>query len=61
MEKIKKLTRSLYLATAIFGVATAAGIHKLHTNAYYQNMDKIEEAGINLPPSIFGIGERRRY
>jgi pilus assembly protein CpaF len=24
-------------------------------------MDKIEEAGINLPPSIFGIGERRRY
>jgi pilus assembly protein CpaF len=24
-------------------------------------MDKIEVAGINLPPSIFGIGERRRY
>ena len=24
-------------------------------------MDQIEEAGINLPPSIFGIGERRRY
>jgi pilus assembly protein CpaF len=24
-------------------------------------MDKIEAAGINLPPSIFGIGERRRY
>jgi len=24
-------------------------------------MDKIEESGINLPPSIFGIGERRRY
>ena len=24
-------------------------------------MDKIEGAGINLPPSIFGIGERRRY
>ncbi|HKJ37407.1 MAG TPA: CpaF family protein [Anaerolineales bacterium] len=24
-------------------------------------MDKIEEAGINLPPSIFGIGERKRY
>jgi pilus assembly protein CpaF len=24
-------------------------------------MDKIESAGINLPPSIFGIGERRRY
>src|SRR5512134_1048075 len=24
-------------------------------------MDKIEIAGINLPPSIFGIGERRRY
>jgi pilus assembly protein CpaF len=24
-------------------------------------MDKIETAGINLPPSIFGIGERRRY
>jgi len=24
-------------------------------------MDKIEQAGINLPPSIFGIGERRRY
>ncbi|HSG43437.1 MAG TPA: CpaF family protein, partial [Anaerolineales bacterium] len=24
-------------------------------------MDKIEEAGINLPPSIFGVGERRRY
>lgn len=24
-------------------------------------MDKIETAGIHLPPSIFGIGERRRY
>ena len=24
-------------------------------------MDKIETAGINLPPSIFGVGERRRY
>jgi pilus assembly protein CpaF len=24
-------------------------------------MDKIEAAGIHLPPSIFGIGERRRY
>ncbi len=24
-------------------------------------MDKIEGAGIHLPPSIFGIGERRRY
>ncbi|MDX1377227.1 MAG: CpaF family protein [Anaerolineales bacterium] len=24
-------------------------------------MDKIEETGINLPPSIFGIGERKRY
>jgi len=24
-------------------------------------MDKIEAAGINLPPSIFGIGERRRF
>jgi pilus assembly protein CpaF len=24
-------------------------------------MDKIEIAGINLPPSIFGSGERRRY
>jgi len=24
-------------------------------------IDKIETAGINLPPSIFGIGERRRY
>ncbi len=24
-------------------------------------MDKIESSGINLPPSIFGIGERRRY
>jgi pilus assembly protein CpaF len=24
-------------------------------------MDKIEAAGINMPPSIFGIGERRRY
>ncbi|MBV6452525.1 MAG: type II secretion system protein E [Anaerolineae bacterium] len=24
-------------------------------------MDKIEAAGINLPPSIFGIGDRRRY
>src|SRR5574339_633800 len=24
-------------------------------------MDKIEAAGIDLPPSIFGIGERRRY
>jgi pilus assembly protein CpaF len=24
-------------------------------------MEKIETAGINLPPSIFGIGERRRY
>ncbi len=24
-------------------------------------MDKIEQSGIHLPPSIFGIGERRRY
>lgn len=24
-------------------------------------MDKIEASGINLPPSIFGVGERRRY
>jgi pilus assembly protein CpaF len=24
-------------------------------------MDKIEATGINLPPSIFGVGERRRY
>jgi pilus assembly protein CpaF len=24
-------------------------------------MDKIETSGIHLPPSIFGIGERRRY
>ena len=24
-------------------------------------MDKLEAAGIHLPPSIFGIGERRRY
>jgi pilus assembly protein CpaF len=24
-------------------------------------MDKIDEAGIRLPPSIFGIGERKRY
>jgi pilus assembly protein CpaF len=24
-------------------------------------MDKLEASGINLPPSIFGIGERRRY
>jgi len=24
-------------------------------------MEKIEAAGIHLPPSIFGIGERRRY
>jgi len=24
-------------------------------------IDKIEAAGIHLPPSIFGIGERRRY
>jgi len=24
-------------------------------------MDKIENSGIHLPPSIFGIGERRRY
>ena len=24
-------------------------------------MDKFEAAGINLPPSIFGLGERRRY
>jgi pilus assembly protein CpaF len=24
-------------------------------------MDKLEAAGINPPPSIFGIGERRRY
>lgn len=24
-------------------------------------MDKIEGSGIHLPPSIFGIGERRRY
>jgi pilus assembly protein CpaF len=26
-----------------------------------KNMDKIEAAGIHLPPSIFGVGERRRY
>jgi pilus assembly protein CpaF len=24
-------------------------------------MDKIEEAGIHLPPSVFGVGERGRY
>jgi pilus assembly protein CpaF len=24
-------------------------------------MDRIEASGIHLPPSIFGIGERRRY
>jgi pilus assembly protein CpaF len=24
-------------------------------------MEKIEAAGIHLPPSIFGVGERRRY
>ena len=24
-------------------------------------MDQIEAAGINLPPSIFGVGDRRRY
>jgi len=24
-------------------------------------MEKLETAGVNLPPSIFGIGERRRY
>jgi pilus assembly protein CpaF len=24
-------------------------------------MDQIDAAGINLPPSIFGVGERRRY
>jgi pilus assembly protein CpaF len=24
-------------------------------------MDQIEASGINLPPSIFGVGERRRY
>ncbi|HEY6073014.1 MAG TPA: CpaF family protein, partial [Anaerolineales bacterium] len=24
-------------------------------------MDKLEASGIHLPPSIFGIGERRRY
>jgi pilus assembly protein CpaF len=24
-------------------------------------MDKIEASGIHLPPTIFGIGERRRY
>jgi pilus assembly protein CpaF len=24
-------------------------------------MDQIEDAGINLPPSVFGIGERGRY
>jgi pilus assembly protein CpaF len=24
-------------------------------------MEKIESSGIHLPPSIFGIGERRRY
>jgi pilus assembly protein CpaF len=24
-------------------------------------MDKIEASGIHLPPSIFGVGERRRY
>jgi pilus assembly protein CpaF len=24
-------------------------------------MDKIEAAGIHLPPTIFGVGDRRRY
>jgi pilus assembly protein CpaF len=24
-------------------------------------MDKIESAGIHLPPSIFGVGSRQRY
>jgi pilus assembly protein CpaF len=24
-------------------------------------MEKLEASGIHLPPSIFGIGERRRY
>ena len=24
-------------------------------------MDQIENSGIHLPPTIFGIGERRRY
>jgi pilus assembly protein CpaF len=24
-------------------------------------MDRIEDAGIHLPPSVFGIGERTRY
>jgi pilus assembly protein CpaF len=24
-------------------------------------MEKVEAAGIHLPPSIFGVGERRRY
>jgi pilus assembly protein CpaF len=24
-------------------------------------MDQIDAAGISLPPSIFGVGERRRY
>lgn len=26
-----------------------------------KSMDQIEDAGINLPPSVFGIGERGRY
>ncbi|MFO3797121.1 MAG: CpaF family protein, partial [Anaerolineales bacterium] len=26
-----------------------------------KSMEKIEAAGIHLPPSIFGVGERRRY
>ena len=31
------------------------------TGLHPKFMDKLEAAGINLPPSIFGIGERRRY
>lgn len=44
------------------GVETGKIIGRLRpTGLRPKFMDQIEAAGINLPPSIFGVGERRRY
>jgi pilus assembly protein CpaF len=44
------------------GVENGQVIGRLHpTGLRPRFMDRIEASGIHLPPSIFGIGERRRY
>ncbi len=44
------------------GIETGKIIGRLRpTGLRPKFMDQIEAAGINLPPSIFGVGERRRY